>query len=289
MSARKSLSSESVAFCSLEFTRPGGNRYDDAHVMRIRQNTISFLRGALHFRALGQLVRGSLAPSYLQTLLASRGDPDVLQDALQVISRIDRDGFSKIYDKFKGTSLAPGFSKYLDASTHVARAVQHARSLGLHRAAPLRLLDIGSGPGYFSFACQFYGHASKGLDIGDNEMYVGLKKLLKVECVVHRIEAFQPLPADGLNYDIITCFQLLFDRRPDGTPWSPRKWSYFLREVASHLNPGGRLILELNTVQEKDRAMRAENLRFLRELGAVEQDSVLLLTVPYVNSAGSNL
>ncbi len=246
--------------------------------MKITETVTTILRGAIHFGNLRLLVKASFVPSYVDTLQASHGDADVIQDSLQIVSRIDRRGFSKIVEQYKNASPAPGYSKYLDASTHVTRAVWHARALGLHRSPPLQILDIGSGAGYFPLVCQFYGHHAKALDLGDNEMYARVKSLLKIDSLLHRIESFQLLPADALKYDVITGFQILFDRLPDGSLWSPREWESFLRDLRTHLNLGGRIVLGLNTVPRKDRAKQKENVRFFQQQGALIQDRMVLIS-----------
>jgi hypothetical protein len=58
--------------------------------------------------------------------------------------------------------------------------------------------------------------------------------------------AFEPLPALG-RFDLVTAFQICFDRHPNGENWGVAEWDFFRRDVEDHLLlPGGRLMLEFN-------------------------------------------
>jgi hypothetical protein len=258
----------------LEFVRQ--NKYDE-FPMRLAEQVASAGRAAAHYGLLRSLVRESFSPSYFETIRASHGEPAVLKDSLDIVARIDRKGLSEIFEQYKNTDPAPGFSKYLDAPTHVARAVRHARALGLHASPPRRILDIGSGAGYFPFVCRYYGHQATAMDIGTNEMYVRLRALLDVPCIRHRIEAVQALPSDGAKYDWVTGFQILFDRRPDRTPWSRQEWAFFLGDLGLHLAAESRIFLDLNTFKPEDADVLRDNLQYFREQGAeVDGRQVLL-------------
>ena len=240
----------------------------------------SSVRGMKNFKQLAFFNKKSPSPSILATLAASHGDSDVIQDSIKIMQRINQEKFSRLYQQFKDVSPSPGYSKYLDASTHVARGVRLAQALNLNHSPSLSVLDIGSGAGYFPFICQYYGHRSLALDVDGNDMYRQLKELLNVTCVYHTIKAFQTLPDLGIRLDVITCFQILFDRFDDELPWSPLEWNYFIEDLKTRLTPNGKIFLGLNTFKKAHEPILKKNLEFFRGLGARIQGGDVLLTNP---------
>src|SRR5262245_66568700 len=61
--------------------------------------------------------------------------------------------------------------KYLRLPLYLRDSVARAVALGLDRSPPLRVLDLGSGAGYFLLACRHFGHDALGFDLPANEFY----------------------------------------------------------------------------------------------------------------------
>src|SRR5205085_5282792 len=66
-----------------------------------------------------------------------------------------RRGFEKVYRAhINGTD---GYKKYLDLDHALEPAIKWAQHLGLFRSPPLRIFDVGCGPGYFLHVARQYG------------------------------------------------------------------------------------------------------------------------------------
>jgi len=150
-------------------------------------------------------------------------------------------------DRRYGTAdPAPGYSKYLDVRYWVHAKLRRIWALGLHRPPPRRVLDLGTGTGYFPYLAKLLGNEAIGLDMGDVPFYDEMIALLGVERHLWTISPFQKLPELG-RFDLVTAFQICFNRMADGGMWGVPEWDFFRRDVADHLlNPGGRLVLEFN-------------------------------------------
>jgi hypothetical protein len=85
-----------------------------------------------------------------------------------------------------------------------------------------------------------------GLDMDNFPMFRELTGMLKVPRVIARIDAFQPLPKLDRKFDVITAHLICFNAHKSDKLWGPAEWEFFLNDLASHLNPGGRVWLELN-------------------------------------------
>src|SRR6478735_5135628 len=56
------------------------------------------------------------------------------------------------------------FTTYLDAKDWLRKFLQEILRLQLHTSPPKRILDLGTGPGYFIYVCRYLGHEVLGLE-----------------------------------------------------------------------------------------------------------------------------
>jgi SAM-dependent methyltransferase len=168
------------------------------------------------------------------------------QDANRIVRGLDAAALANLDRRFGEADPAPGYSKYLDVRYWIHAKLRRVRALGLHRPPPRRVLDLGTGTGYFPFLVKKLGNEAVGVDMGDVEFYDEMIALLGVERHLWTIRPFQSLPEWG-RFDLVTAFQICFNRTPDGTAWGVQEWDFFRRDVADHLlAPGGRMVLEFN-------------------------------------------
>jgi SAM-dependent methyltransferase len=185
-----------------------------------------------------------------------------------VIKSIDQQRFEEIRRKYADpTAPADAPPKYLDLREWMRINVQRVRELELDYTPPSSILDIGCGAGYFLYICKTLGHQVLGLDIDAFPMFRELTALLGVPRVIAKIDAFRPLPNFDRKFDIITAHLICFNAHKSDKLWGSAEWDYFLNDVASYLNPGGRVWLELN--REYDGSYYSPELAaFFRERGA---------------------
>lgn len=128
----------------------------------------------------------------------------------------------------------------------MVREVFRVTKYGLTGIEPLRILDLGTGAGYFPYVCRHYGHECIGVDI-EEELFGDVAEVLQVD---RRIWPVTPQLADPPvtgRFDLVTAFQVAFDNivnRADADPWTRDSWETFIRRLAEqYVKSGGRIVL----------------------------------------------
>ena len=89
----------------------------------------------------------------------------------EMVRDLESKGFERIRSRYVNPNDPIGWPKYVDAWQWLELAIKQARFLRLDRRKPVRVLDIGSGAGYFLFVCKQLGHSVMGLDLDWPPMY----------------------------------------------------------------------------------------------------------------------
>jgi len=168
------------------------------------------------------------------------------------LKQIDLERLQEIQQQYGVREETRHWPKYVQAERFLPMNIRRVQDMGLDRMPPKRILDIGSGAGYFLFVCKALGHSGYGLDLPEPELYEDMFELFGLKRGIHRVEKFQPLPETGQKYDYVTAFSICFNDHTKPNPWGIAEWEYFLNDAAKHLNPGGRIYLALNP-QKDDR------------------------------------
>ncbi|MGI9087825.1 MAG: class I SAM-dependent methyltransferase [Chthoniobacterales bacterium] len=206
-------------------------------------------------------------------------------DADRIISSIDRQGFRAIHDRHAVENPGQEWPKYLDLKKWVRTNLLRVGALHLDYGRRRRVLDIGSGAGYFLYICKWFGHDPVALDIDEVPMYPEMTRLLGLKRIIWRVEAFQPLPDLGARFDLITAFMICFNGHKSDALWGPREWDFFLIDLRCRLKPRGRIWLEFN--REFDGEFMNEELReFFRSRGAeTSEQKVIFLRPPLLGAS----
>jgi len=179
-------------------------------------------------------------------------------------------------------------AKYAQPPRWVLRDAVRIADLGLHRVPPLRVLDIGCGPGYFLALGSALGHQCFGVDLPDQffdeverDVYATLTEALHCSQQVSPllIERFQPLPFRDRPFDCITAFWICFNRHRQPDEWGTAEWRYFVEDALACLRPGGRIVLELNENPELYGSLRfydSATRDYFRSVGTVNQGRVIV-------------
>ncbi len=198
------------------------------------------------------------------------------------LRRIDGSAMAALAARHEG-SLLPGqnWTKYFDAQRWLKLNIRRAQDIGLDRAKrPWRVLDLGSGAGYFLLVCRELGHSGIGLDVAEPAFYGDIFTQLGLERVVWRIEAREPLPEPllaGGKFDLVTAFSIAFNGHKSAQVWGPAEWDFLLNDLRERfLAPGGRIYFDLNP--EPDGTFMTADLRafFLRRGAQIDRRSKLL-------------
>ncbi len=180
-------------------------------------------------------------------------------DAEEIIQSIDQAQFQAIHHRHVVDDPGGGWRKYLDLDRWIAINIRRVQELELDWGRRQSVLDLGSGAGYFLYICKWLGHRTLGLDIGDVQMFGEMFHALALERVIRRVEAFEPLPDFGRKFDLITAFMICFNGHKGRKLWKPAEWEFFLDDLETRLNPGGRIRLGFN--RESDGKFFTDELR----------------------------
>jgi len=203
----------------------------------------------------------------------------ILEEAAEVFSRAGHD-LSPVFGDSRRLVHDCGPLRVLvlrssDIATYVALQVRYARELGLAPGSAQgrrRVLDIGTGAGYFPFVCRYYGHQTAAIDLDTTPMYNDLVRLLGVDRVTWRVVPFVPLPDFPERFDCVTAMQLKFNTRPNGGPWGREEWGFFLEDLANRVaHPDAQVFLGFNA-DRSGVAVASDLAAFLREGGATVDD-----------------
>lgn len=202
-----------------------------------------------------------------------RVDRELDRRVEDLLATIDLEGFNVLRAKYAnsrpGKKRWVGNSKYLDIARWLRRHLVHAQALGLLDGPSRRILDLGTGNGYFPFICQQAGHRVVSVDVDNFDLYNDLVDFLGVKRRVLRIVRYQSLPQLGGPFDLVTAFNVGFDKNKTPDIWDVPEWDFFLRDLADNqLSPGGEIFLKLNPPRKPGGFDEKPLFAHFQELGA---------------------
>jgi SAM-dependent methyltransferase len=190
----------------------------------------------------------------------------------RILDDIDWVQFRDLRHKYPYQPGSPQINRFEDIVYWVNINVERAQDLWLDRAQPLRILDLGSGAGYFLYVCKHFGHDVLGFDTDSEPLFGATTELLGVQRVIGRIERQTPLPDFGRKFDLVTAHRICFQRIGkvrDGVEWSPADWEFFINDSRSRfLEPNGRLLLDFNPRPDGSSFFTPELRKFFLSQGA---------------------
>ena len=182
------------------------------------------------------------------------------------LAKIDLERLREIQNRYAGSS--DRYAKYADVEHWLKINLPRVQELKLDHSPPRQVLDLGCGAGFFLFLAKQFGHSCVGLDVGDFPLSNELIELFGVERVTWRIRALEALPDFGRKFDLVTGFSSAFGRTEDESRgWNSEEWKFFLDDLDRHLNPGGEILLEINSGKDR-RYFPVEVREFLLRRGA---------------------
>ena len=166
----------------------------------------------------------------------------------EILAQLDQAALARIQEKYSVPGEGTHWPKYVDAPRWLRLNVKRAQELRLNaRPRPLRILDLGSGGGYFLVVSRFLGHSGMGLDIDDPPMYGEMFEAFGLHRVIWTINAFEPLPDLGERFDLVTAFSICFNEHKKPGVWGPEPWNYLLQDLKRRfLRPSGEIFLGMN-------------------------------------------
>lgn len=125
--------------------------------------------------------------------------------------------------------------------------------LGLDTAPKKRILDLGTGAGWFVYVCRKFGHECYGTDILNRPEYEAGYNFLGIDILGELTYPMQKMNLDG-KFDYITTMRSFLGQRPQA--WSKEEWKFFLKDMDDHLNEDGALYLACNSGSKLDKRYR---------------------------------
>ena len=197
---------------------------------------------------------------------------------------LDDRAFADLKSRARGLSPSLMDLKYFDTEYWLEDALRRAYRLDIPKGLYGRILDIGTGFGYFPYICEYFGHTAHAIDREGHGLYDAATGILGLTRRHHTVTAFQPVatPDDDTDgYDLITAFQIAFDRPTLETLWGADDWDYFIRDMLDNrLRDGGRLHLELNYIHSIGRWYKPEVTAVFKSHGAKLDFERITITKP---------
>jgi SAM-dependent methyltransferase len=136
-------------------------------------------------------------------------------------------------------------------------AIVKALLVRLHDGPRRRVLDLGSGGGYFVAVCRHLGHSCDGTEVPESRLssataisYAAVRAALRIGPTIDlAIAAHTPIEVSAIqprSYDLITAHKVCFNGHLRPTVWSKPEWRSFVTDICRFLAPGGQLVVELN-------------------------------------------
>ena len=202
--------------------------------------------------------------------LTLRYGPSSAIHFLKSYLRLKKEIGAKINDivkKHRVENPGAAFQKYLALHYWLFIALERVFQLGLHESTTKRILDLGTGAGYFPYACRYFGHDVEALDVPDNAMYNEIIEKLHIKRHTQYIEKFRDIDIGG-KFDLVTAFMICFNNHKKADVWHDDEWAYFLSSVSKHqLLDDGVIFLSLNAESE-DVPIHPELIEYFRIAGA---------------------
>lgn len=199
----------------------------------------------------------------------------------ELLAGVDQAALTRIREKYSVPGELTHWPKYVDAPRWLRLNTRRAQELRLNtRRQPLRILDLGSGGGYFLLVSRFLGHSGVGLDIDDPPMYGEMFEAFGLSRVIWTIKAFEPLPDLGERFDLVTAFSICFNEHKRPGVWGPEPWRFLLQDLKRRfLKPSGEIFLGLNP--EPDGTFYTPGLRefFLARGAKIDRSKVWFKTI----------
>lgn len=155
-----------------------------------------------------------------------------------VIETLGFENITQLGEKIKNRYLKKdALEKYIQEKLSVAHY------LNLHEAKNKKLLDIGTGAGWFPYICKLYGHTCIGTDILGRNDYDPAYRFLDIVVIEELVYAQKPIQIQD-NFDYVVSLRSFFPNRP--TVWELNDWKYFFKNIQTIINDNGGLYLGSN-------------------------------------------
>lgn len=205
-----------------------------------------------------------------EVLKAARLDPDIVRETRRIMSRLPNGSVDKFLSRYRDRDPSDRRikSKYFNLPVHLAHAVWQARELGLYNAGGrFRIVDLGTGFGYFPFVCDSLGHRSTGLDWDLWKVYEKISADIPIDRRSWEVTPENPMPELGEPVDLVTAFRPVFYYEFDtDSLWAEEKWHTFFTSLLPSIAKGGAIFIGENRIDEVQKPHYRRIVDYFKEL-----------------------
>lgn len=232
-------------------------------------------------------------------LFRGRLSTDANERRLQnILQRVPRDRIAELIERYAADPsdlrTHTNFVKYADLEKYVRENLRRVLMLELEKRSAMRILDLGSGFGWFLFIARYFGHTGIGIDVHDEgvphcRMFEESFGILGLERSIHRITPTSPLPTLEGKFDLVTGFQTQFNKLTDATDqdlfvppdarWGPTEWEALRLAIQNVANRDCEMFLRLNKPDSWSTWYTDEVLEYFTFLGAEVEGPYVRLRV----------
>tara|TARA_B100000900_G_scaffold164155_1_gene139419 strand:+ start:18710 stop:19378 length:669 start_codon:yes stop_codon:yes gene_type:complete len=154
-----------------------------------------------------------------------------------IVDSLGYDNITMIGHTAENRYLKDAVRKYIQEKLSVAHY------LNLHELKKQKLIDIGTGAGWFPYICKMYGHECIGTDFLGRKEYDPVYKFLDIDVREELIHANTPFGLED-KVDYIVSLRAFFPNRPK--IWTMPQWKYFFKDIIKNINNNGGMYLGCN-------------------------------------------
>jgi len=156
-----------------------------------------------------------------------------------VINSVGSAKIKSVYQKTQNRYVGEAIEKYITEKLSVAHY------LNLHNTKNKKLLDIGTGVGWFPFICKQYGHYCLGTDIEGREDYDPVYDLFGIKIKEVLVFANEKININE-KFDYVVSLRSFIGSRP--ITFNLDNWKFFLKDIDTKINDSGGLYLGCNKI-----------------------------------------
>lgn len=232
---------------------------------------------------------GHAASGTFDILRAGRADPFVIRETRRIMAELPEGVLERFKACYKNRDPADRRvkSKYYNLPVHIAHAVWQAKELGLYEAGrKLRIVDLGTGFGYFPLVCDSIGHTATGLDWDRWKVYEGISKDIRIDRREWVVTPDEPMPEIDMPVDVVTAFRPVFyyDFEHD-TLWAEQKWNRFFRNLERQLHEQGTVYIGRNRLSDGQKSHFEVMAKYFKRIGAIDHQHGWLFRASSIRQA----
>jgi hypothetical protein len=177
---------------------------------------------------------------------------NIMEEVKRVVKELGEKNIRKVGStEFEDAKNNKVCNRYFTGDIYrwMSEKVSVALWLNLNKGPKKRIIDLGTGAGWFVYYCRLLGHECYGTDILNRPEYEAGYDFLGIEVLGDLTRPMEKMNLDG-KFDYITTMRSFIGQRPNA--WSKDEWKFFFEDMYDHLNDEGALYIDCNSGSKLD-------------------------------------